>query len=74
VEFKPRITGRQPALGLVCDRLSNDKVIATRIANIGEKRQSDCEFGSPPAKGDAPDPRWVKENATAANFGRFIAE
>ena len=25
--------------------LSNDKVIATRIANIGEKRQSGCEFG-----------------------------
>ena len=44
--------------------LSNDKVIATRIANIGEKRQSGCEFGSPPAKGDATDPRSVKDDAT----------
>ncbi len=46
--------------------LSNDKVIATRIANIGEKRQSGCEFGSPLAKGDATGPRLVKDNVNAA--------
>jgi len=44
--------------------LSNDTVDATRIANTDQKRQSGCEFGSPPVKGDTTSPRSAKDDAT----------